>query len=231
MRLAIKLLLLLLGQITVTESSDFPKQLQLRALTATVRVQNPLRKTEGSGVIVGKTGNLLYILTAQHIVKDGETVEIALYSEKTYPKIDQLYRNGRVVAQTADLRDLALVRVPTEEMSPGVLQLCPLADIPKTDGFSSLAVGCALGQAPTTQIGTVQKRKVRQSAKGDSAYFWEWPTEMTRGRSGGPLLDKRGYVIGICSGNSNGKGYFTHAEEIHGFLKKNAFRWLAEEDK
>jgi S1-C subfamily serine protease len=53
---------------------------------------------------------------------------------------------------------------------------------------------------------------------------------VAKGRSGGPLIDQRGFVIGICSGTSDGKGYFTHTHEIHRFLKQNAFDWLADKD-
>jgi hypothetical protein len=58
-----------------------------------------------------------------------------------------------------------------------------------------------------------------------------WQTEKTpaRGRSGGPLLDRRGLLIGLDSGAGDGKGYYVHVEELHAFLKRNGLDWLYEE--
>jgi hypothetical protein len=51
-------------------------------------------------------------------------------------------------------------------------------------------------------------------------------TEKPEGRSGGPLVDKRGLLIGVCSGVSKDKAYFCHIDEINAFLERNGFDWL-----
>jgi hypothetical protein len=64
---------------------------------------------------------------------------------------------------------------------------------------------------------------------GEGAFAaWEVATAPVKGRSGGPLFDRRGFVLGIASGANLELGYFTHTEEIHRFLKSNALEWLAE---
>ena len=225
-------LLLIPGQLAAQDPADFPDELQTRALKATVRVHNPAKKTEGSGVIVGRTGTFVYVLTAYHIVTGADGIEVTVFAEKSDSKVRKIYRNGRVVAKSADLRDLALVRVLADEKTLSVLPICPIGETPKTDGFPVLALGCSAGQAPTPIVhNALGKKKVRQKADGEMAYFWESPGTVVKGRSGGPVIDKRGYVVGICSGTSDGKGYFTHVDEIHRFLKKNAFSWLADVEK
>ena len=225
-------LLLLPAQIEATDSADFPKKLQIRAVTATVRIHNRATKIEGSGVIVGKQGPFVYILTAHHIVQGADQLEIGVFSEQSYPKPAAVYRGAKVVAKAADIRDLALVRIVSDDKTVGVLPLCTREQNPKGDSFPALALGCALGQAPTGQINkVVAKKKIRPKGAGDPAYFWEWNDAVAKGRSGGPLIDKRGYVVGICSGTSDGKGYFTHPQEIHRFLKENVFDWLADKEE
>src|SRR4051812_20094515 len=65
------------------ESADFPEELQARALAATVRVHNPAKKREGTGVIVGRTGAFVYILTAHHIVTGADGVDITVFGDKS----------------------------------------------------------------------------------------------------------------------------------------------------
>jgi S1-C subfamily serine protease len=224
-------LLLLPGQIETKDSADFPKQIQVRAVTATVRIHNPAKKSEGSGVIVGRSGPFVYILTADHTVAGAEQLDITTFSEQSYPKADKVYREAKVVAKSGDLRDLALVRMVCNDTEVGMLPLCPLAEAPKGKGFSALTSGCAEGQAPTALIEKVLgKREIRRKAGEESSFFWELENAVVKGRSGGPLVDKRGYVVGICSGTSDGKGYYTHPQEIHRFLKQHVFDWLADKE-
>ena len=180
---------------------------------------------------MGKNGPFVYILTAHHFVQDADQVEITIFSEQSYPKADKVYRGAKVVARAADIRDLALIRMVADSKALEVLRLCPSAEIPKEDQFVAMAVGCTQGQAPTAAINkVVGKKKIRSKTGGDAAFFWEWNDAVAKGRSGGPLIDKRGYVVGICSGTSDGKGYFTHPQEIHRFLKQHVLDWLADKE-
>jgi S1-C subfamily serine protease len=222
-------LLFLPGQIETKDSADFSRTLQVRAVTATVRIHNPANKMEGSGVIVGKGGPFVYILTAHHLVGAAEQLDITTFTEQSHPKADKVYRSAKVVAKSADLRDLALVRMVCDDKMVGMLPICPVAEMPKAEKFLAITVGCGDGQAPSALIEKVLgKKKIRRKAGEDSASVWEMDGAVVKGRSGGPLVDKRGYVVGICSGTNDGKGYYTHPEEIHRFLKQNVFAWLAE---
>src|ERR1019366_5534275 len=96
-------------------AADFPDELRARALAATVRVCNPAEKKEGSGVIVGRTGSFVYVLTAHHIVTGADGIEIFGFPRHGDPKASKIYRDGQVVAKAADLRDLALIRIRTDD--------------------------------------------------------------------------------------------------------------------
>lgn len=222
-------LLLLAGQIETKESPDFSKALQTRAVTATVRVSNPGSDMEGSGVLVGRNGSAVYVLTAYHVVKDAATVDITVFSEKSYPVADKVYRANRVVAKMAGIKDLALVLLLTDDKTLSMVPVCPLAQVPLGTGQPILTSGCTFGLPPTCTVERIggTKKGVRN---GESALVWEIDGTVPRGRSGGPLIDKRGYVVGICSGTNNGKGYYCHLEEIQRFLKQNGYEWLAEKD-
>jgi hypothetical protein len=47
------------------------------------------------------------------------------------------------------------------------------------------------------------------------------------GMSGGPLLDARGRVIGVCSAaKPDGPGYYAHLDEVLAGLKSQGYGWL-----
>jgi len=220
-------LLLVPGQIETIEAADFPAQAQIAAVTGTVRIRNLGQKADGTGVILGRKGAFVYILTAQHVIAKTERLEIATFTAASYPRPARVYRSYHVVAQTNDQRDLALLRMVTDDKMPGSLPLCPARLIPDEKDFKALTVGCAADKPPTCLLATVAgKRRVRRQAEDVPVAFWEVSSDSPEGRSGGPLVDKRGFLLGVCNGVSNDKAYFCHIEEINAFLERNGFDWL-----
>jgi hypothetical protein len=224
------LFLLLPGQ--VVDSEEFSKELQLRATAATVRIVNRGERIEGSGVILGQKDKAVYILTAAHLVNRPTRLEISTFSADSYPRPAKIYDKAEVVAHTKDTRDLALIRVTADDLPTDRLPLCPPRLLPKKDEFTSLSVGCGVARAPVCLLETVKGAKsIRRQAKAQAALFWETAGEQAAGRSGGPLLDRQGHVLGIASGASRGKGYYCHATEIHRWLKTTAYRFLLPEEE
>lgn len=220
---------LLLAQIETVESADFSAAQQRKAVTAAVRVANPAQRKVGSGVIVGRTGAFVYVLTAAHVVADNRGLEISTYSEADYPRASAVYRDAKVLAASTDRADLAVLKFTAEDKSLGMQPLCPAESKPKTEQFPCLVVGCLKGEPPTLQVDRVAGTKKAKDASGE-VVFWECPRASPQGRSGGALINARGHVVGVCSGVSGGNSYFTHIDEIHRFLRKNALQWLAEEE-
>jgi hypothetical protein len=207
-------------------AKDFPEELQARARYATVRVVNRTSRTEGSGAVVGQSGPFVYVLTAAHVVTKAEKLEVHTFSADSYPKADKVYDSAEVVARSRDAADLALVRIPTRDRPPAALRICP-PDLVPAKGFPALSVGCNDGKAPTSQAEEASgKKQVRRPDQTEDATCWEVSRKPGPGRSGGPLLDARGHLVGVCSGAADSGGYYSHAEAIHAFLKANAYRWL-----
>jgi hypothetical protein len=223
------LLLLVPADIDILDSKDFPKEAQVRAVTATVRIANKAGGAEGSGVLLKRTGAVVYVLTANHVVDGAKRVDVTTFSAESHPKGAAVYRGAEVIAQSAEA-DLAVVRLTTRDEMPGSVAVCPPSRLPGGKDFVALSVGCGGGKAPACLLEDVKgKRKVRKPGADTAVLCWEAARAPAKGRSGGPLLDRRGELIGIDSGAGDGKGYYTHAEEIHTFLRRNGLKSLYEE--
>jgi len=223
---SLTLALFLAAQLPLVESADFSKDLQATALTATVRVTHPTTKFTGSGVIVRQDGAFVHLLTAGHIVGDAEHVTVDVFSAKSFPKPARTYQRVEVLARAKN-PDLALLRLVTRDPMPGVLPICPADKLPPAREMRVLT--CGLGeQALELWTDTAAGPKLVRKPTGETATLWELRRAATPGRSGGPLLDQRGYLLGIGSGRADGKGYAVAIEEIHRFLKQHKAQRLYE---
>jgi len=220
--------LLLPGQIETLDLPGVPKGVPTAAVAATVRVVNLDRRVSGSGVIIRQKGPFVYVLTAKHLIDWGDKLEVVTFSG-TPPKPERVCRVVRALARSDDLRDLALLRVAVGDRTPTPLPFCPERSVPNGKGFQALTVGCSGGAPPTCQLDeVVGARQARREVGGPAALFWEVDRKEAEGRSGGALVDRRGYLLGICSGTNREKSYFCHTDEVRTFLKGNGFAWLLE---
>jgi S1-C subfamily serine protease len=225
--LVLTVVLLVPGQADAREVSKERKE---AALTATVRLVNAAGRCEGSGAVVGRSGPHVYVLTAAHVVDGADKVEIHTYSAAAPPEEKAVYKSGEVVARTKDGRDLALVRLATKDELPS-LRVCPPRRVPAERGFAAVTVGCSDGKPPSCRDETVAGKKlIRRPGDKEAVLTWEVKERPAAGRSGGPLVDARGYLLGVCSGAGGREGYYGHTDAVHGFLKENGFRWLYEEE-
>jgi S1-C subfamily serine protease len=225
MILGLALLLLTPGQVQIVPTPEFPRELQTSAIRATVRVANGAAGLQGTGVVVASKGKFIYVLTAHHVVKGADGLEVATFNLDAYPRPAHVYRSAEVVAASPDTRDLALLRVATNGKVPGTMDLCPHVVLPDRPGFRALAVGCGEAGGPTCLPAKVLgKKRVRRPGGGKGCVFWEVDQPSGKGGSGGPLVDRRGYLLGIQSGTSHGKAYFCHADEVRAFLEAAGIR-------
>ena len=79
---------------------------------------------------------------------------------------------------------------------------------------------------PDIRFDKVLDKKKVHKPDNTEAFYWETAIPQEEGRSGGPMIDARGYVIGIASGTQHKKGYYSHIDEIHSALKQEGFDWL-----
>jgi S1-C subfamily serine protease len=221
---ALLLLGLLPGVMEPMDARDFPKEVQTTAVGATVRIRNLTQDGQGSGTIVGRKGAFVYVLTADHVVEGADRLELAVFTAARSPEPDTVVKEVEIVARSKET-DLAVLRFACRKPLTS-LPIVPLNALPEEKSFPALTVGFDAGRPPHARAERVVDRK-RIRKKDDAATLaWELEQEPEPGRSGGPLVDPRGRLIGVVSGRSHGKGYCTHVSEVHALLKKNDLEFL-----
>lgn len=177
----------------------------------------------GSGAVVGTRGAFLFVLTAAHVVGAGEDVTVVPF--RPDGTVRAALGDPTVLLRRPDL-DLALVRVFAGDDPPPVQALVPPGEAPRDGPFSAASIGCG-DAAPDRRAERVLGKKLLRRPGGDTVFVWEAEARPEPGRSGSPLLDDRGRVLGVCSGTQGGKGYYVHPDEIHAALKKAGYAWLS----
>jgi S1-C subfamily serine protease len=140
----------------------------------------------------------------------------------------EAHRGAVVLARSAEA-DLAILRLPTSPGLPKPLPLAAAKQVPKAP-CQALSVGWAGGDAPTALDEMVRRDAlVRRPGEKAAVRSWQTQRKQARGRSGGPLVDRAGRVIGLASGHDRESGYYVHVAEVHRFLKNNGLGFLSEE--
>jgi Do/DeqQ family serine protease len=151
----------------------------------------------GSGVLVKRAGQNVYVLTNNHVVGEAEEITVKLSDGRRY--------TAKLVGKDPK-RDLALVTFKTD-------QNVPLAELGNSDtlqvGDRVLAVGSPLGFHSTVTEGIVSALG-RESLSGSQASSYtdyiQTDAAVNQGNSGGALVNIYGRVIGINSWIASNSG-------------------------
>ncbi|MDJ0796416.1 MAG: trypsin-like peptidase domain-containing protein [Calothrix sp. MO_167.B12] len=167
-----------------------PPQVNAIAKKITVRISGP---EAGSGVIVKKRGNTYIVLTNWHVVDTPGTYTIQTQNGRRYQvSSNQVQRLPRV--------DLAVFQFQSNQ----IYETANIANSDKVvEGTTVYAAGWADTDAVCLQR-CFQSRPGNLSVRLPNAkdgYYWIYTNIIKRGMSGGPVLDKRGRLVGI-----NGRG-------------------------
>jgi S1-C subfamily serine protease len=141
----------------------------------------------GSGVVISDDG---LMVTNQHVVEGASRVRVVFADGRMYP--------AEVVGVDA-LTDLAVLNIEASGLTPVEIGATETMDI----GDTAIAVGSPLGLegGPSVTVGVVSAFDRRVQTGIDEELFGMLQTDapITRGSSGGALVDSDGRLIGITT--------------------------------
>lgn len=186
----------------------------LRASVQIVSASEDTRRT-GTGVVIGEVGNDWLILTANHVLpRNGEAVTVRFHPyDQSAPKTESLKAVGR-----SSSADLAVALVPQASDDTAFLDIRNSTRALPTS-FEAVSVGCRNGAVPTVKRVHVLEADTVVHRNGE-AEFWLVEPHPSPGCSGGPLVDRKGHLIGIgCGITKSSKGAYAHLREIENLLR------------
>jgi S1-C subfamily serine protease len=166
----------------------------------------PGMEGSGSGVIITPDG---YIVTNSHVIEDAGNVEVDMADGTTY--------HAEAIGQDT-ATDIALLRI-----SGSGLPMASLGDSAKLRvGQLAVAVGNPLGFQSTVTAGVISAlgRSLRSRTGRLIENVIQTDAALNPGNSGGPLVDSRGYVIGINT------AIIQYAQGICFAIPVNTMRWV-----
>jgi S1-C subfamily serine protease len=165
----------------------------------------------GTAILIAQGPERAVYLTCEHVIRGESDIQLEFQnSSKSLP--------ARVVAQNR-IRDLAILEV---SQKPSLLRPLPVAELgqhPKKYPAELLSWGydTVPGRfSPATLLG-----KKLLTHRDESAFTWEIRERPGPGRSGGPVVNANGQILGIVAASRKETGLVIHHDEILAFLKQN----------
>lgn len=215
--------------LAVSGEGLLPSAAQWKAIEACPRIVSKLPvESYASGVLVGFRENEAYVLSAQH-ASTGSLRRFQFFTEESmpYPAVEISTMADVVVSnRTSDIVLYKLTWPEKATWKPKPLPLAKPGERPKRFPFDAFSVGCSEGRLPSTNNELIQAKRLGSKSESEVAFFWETKAPPKQGRSGGPLLNPQGQVIGLCAASKDSFGYFAHLDELHVALKSSAYDWL-----
>jgi Do/DeqQ family serine protease len=183
----------------------------------------------GSGVMVQRQGDKIFILTNNHVVDGSDKITVKLSDNREYPA---------VLVGADSRRDLAMVSISTKETD---LVLAKLGDSDELQvGDWVLAMGNPLGLEFSVTSGIISALGRQGGPDAGSTFnnYIQTDASINRGNSGGALVNLKGEVVGINTwiaspnGASVGLGFAipinTTKKAINDFISQGAVKygWL-----
>lgn len=169
----------------------------------------------GSGFIWNEDG---YIVTNYHVIQDADRLTVSFKSGKTL---------AAKIVGVEPRKDIAVLRVKPEGLK-GIPEM-PLADSSRLQvGQKAVAIGSPFGLDQTLTQGVVSAlgRSIPGIGGVQIRDMIQTDASINPGNSGGPLLDSRGYLLGMNtmifseSGSSAGIGFAVPSSTINRYVSQ-----------
>ena len=156
--------------------------------------QSQYTEGAGSGIIISKSDDKLYILTNNHVVEGSSELIVQFINEKSV---------DATIVGTSERKDLAVISIPLSDLDDDTIDSIKIATIGSSDelkvGNGIIAIGNALGYGQSVTTGVVSALN-REVTIDDYTYkMIQIDAAINGGNSGGALLNSKGEVVGINS--------------------------------
>ena len=180
-----------------------------------------------TAVVIGRVNDELFVLTSEHVVRNSYDLKLEFFERGSYPKVGRTVNFG-ITLEVMPVPDFAVLKFPvTKDQVYPIVPLATRESRPRRFPVDDFSIGCTNGKPPTIWEATIiAKRLTRRANNDEISFFWETEQIPISGRSGGPLFNQQGQLIGICSATTSGKGFYTHLDEILAGLKQRKLGWL-----
>lgn len=206
-----------------------PLSAQLAAIEACPRIVRRVpEEAYATGVVVAFKDQAAYILSAHHAT-NGSNRQFQFFTADSIASPALTVSTASRIVMTEVTADVVLYKVPWPEgvsWKPTVLPLARPGQRPKRFPFPAMSIGCSEGRPPSAINETIEAKRLGTKTDKDLAFVWQAKEPPKQGRSGGPLLNSKGEVIGLCAASKDNLGYYVHLDEIQVALQVAGYDWI-----
>ena len=146
----------------------------------------------GSGIIYKVDGDIVYIVTNNHVVESANSVTVSITGDEQV--------SAKLVGKDAS-SDLAVISVSKADLSAAGVTNITAAKFGNSDdmhvGETVIPIGNALGQGKTATLGIISAQNKEINIDGKKLTVIQTDAAINPGNSGGALVNTAGEVIGI----------------------------------
>lgn len=146
----------------------------------------------GSGIIIGKDDQYLYLATNYHVVQNAKSLSVTFVDDKSADAVVKGY---------VENNDIAVVTVKLSDISDDTLNEIKEIQVGSSDdlavGDPCVAIGNALGYGQSVTVGYISALNREISASDETVKVLQTDAAINPGNSGGALVNMQGELIGI----------------------------------
>lgn len=161
----------------------------------------------GSGIIIGRDEEYLFILTNYHVVEGAKELEVVFVDDESVEAIVKGYDVNN---------DIAIVLVPLEDIKDDTMNQIKEIAVGSSDnlkiGDPCIAIGNALGYGQSVTVGYISALEREITVSDGTITVLQTDAAINPGNSGGALVNMNGELIGVntakgVGSNVEGMGY------------------------